>query len=247
MNRLLFTVLLLLGLLLMTVRAGAQIDNEKLFRVGAEVSLGPSLISYPTEGYEFEQQYHFGLSFGFVSDFLISDNVYITTGFDFKKLKLDYSMPHFQEFTNSVTTLKSSYTGTLTRSASIGYFEIPVSLKYFAFNKDKFHLSLQLGFELGFNYSAKANDSFEYIDENGKYCLVDSYDVKIQNEVAGVKASVFAGVGFEYEINKSLALFSSFLINVGTTNILSGTNTAYPTYLNKAYPYSLEFLVGVLL
>ncbi|MDR2084069.1 MAG: PorT family protein [Bacteroidales bacterium] len=238
-------VLFLLCLLLFSssLKASAQKPESKLFRVGIKLTPNYSWVKYKTQDYIANSQSP-GIAFGFISDYLISDDFMVKTGFDFYTLKLDYTMPYSMTVDESY---QINYTGSLHRKAKLNYFEIPITLKYLVVNSNKFSVNAQLGLKFGFNFRSKADEDFTYVDLDMKHQTFSRSGVNINEEIAGFKMALVVGGGVEYNIYKNVVIFCSLLVNPGITNIMSGFNTTNTNILNKATANSIELSIGFII
>jgi hypothetical protein len=234
MQKIIIRSLLGFGLLFCSViNTNAQ---QKPFKFGFKVAPGISWLGPDAKEYE-SGGAAFTFAWGFVSDFTLMDNYYVSTGFNMSYFKGKLKYPH--TFDN--------YSGNLERTYNLRYIEVPVALKMKTNELvDNFSFFGLIGINTGFKIRAKANESF--YGSHDIATVMHSYSenqVDISNETATVKASLLVGAGTEYVVDESVSIFVGINFNNGFTNVLKGTNTANDVEA-RAIPYYFELNLGVI-
>lgn len=213
MKRLIFFALSFLTLLSTTLKAQ---DNNKPFQFGLLVapSLGwfsPDVDNYKNDGI------HVGFAWGFSSDIAIANNYFLSTGFNVQYLNGKMNYPIYSD----VSTMKDS--GTLYRTYHLRYLEIPFMLKMKTLALKPYRIFADIGFGLGFNLKAKADDSF-LINDNPTGNNVITSNTSITNDVTTARLTFKIGGGVDFPLDGSTYLFTAIHLNSGLSDILSGKN-----------------------
>jgi hypothetical protein len=183
-----------------------------------------------------------GFSWGFISDFAITENYYVGTGFNLSYLNGKYSYPHL--ISEPITdTTSIDYTGSMTRKTNLRYIDLPVTLKMKTNKFDALQVYGQIGFSLGFNIKAKAEDNFSY-QVDGEYMSQDD-EHDISDDVTLLKGSLVLGGGIEYYIDNSTSIVAGITYYNGISNVLKGNN-AVTGDKQKATPHYIELTLGVI-
>lgn len=225
---------LLLVILVIMMVPFASIAQQKPFKLGLQIAPGLGWMRPDAAtGYESDGA-RFGFTWGFISDFALTDNYFVSTGFnllsntgqiDFKDIKTIQGVPQ---------------SGSTLRKYNLKYIEIPVTIKMKTNQFGAMKYYGQIGFGPAFNISAKAADEFAYTTGNL------NEDVDISDEVGLLQASLIFGVGTEYYIDKSTAISASLMFRNGFTNLLDGSNAVDPTIKEKATPFTVQLCIGVI-
>jgi hypothetical protein len=230
-----------IGMLMLSSLSQAQV---KPFRFGLKVAPNMGWISPDSDGYE-KNGSELGFSWGFISDFAITENYYVGTGFNINYLNGKYSYPHQISTPDPANdTLFIDYTGTMMSKTKLQYIVLPLTLKMKTNKFDKLQAYGQIGFSLGFNIKAKAEESFSY-KVNDKYMGNDD-ERDISDDVTLLKGALQLGGGIEYYIDNSTSLLVGITYSNGISNILKGYNTAEPDIKQKATANYIELNVGVI-
>ncbi len=236
MKRLILFVITLLALLSTSLKAQ---DYNKPFQFGLMVApslgwLSPDVDNYKNDGV------HAGFAWGFVSDIAISSNYFLTTGFNVQYFngKMNYPTTIIKEGTSD------TYSGTLYRTYHLRYLEIPLMLKMKTLALKPYRLFADIGFGLGFNLKAKADDSFLINDSPTGNNIVSS-NTSISNEVTTARLSFKIGGGMDFPLDGSTYLFTAIHLNSGLTDILSGKN-AKTSVEESASPSWLSLTLGIM-
>ncbi len=234
-----FKIVLIFALIFINLHLFAQ---QKPFKFGFKVAPAISWMSPDAQDYEAGGS-GFTFSWGFISDFTLMDNYYLSTGFNMSYFKGKLSYPHGHSAENDSII----YDGSLDRTYNLRYLEVPLALKMKT-NELMDHLQFfgLIGVNTGFKLRAKANDSFKGYNE----ALGDSYSyseekVDIREETAAVKASLLVGAGVEYVVDESVSIIIGINFNNGFSNILKGKNTLTNVEA-RAVPYYFELNLGVI-
>ena len=211
----------------------------KPFRFGLKVAPNVGWISPDSDEYEKEGSVA-GFSWGFISDFAITENYFVGTGFNISYLNGKYSYPHMITVTEPDSM---NYTGTMMRKTKLRYIDLPLTLKMKTNKFDALQVFGQIGFSLGFNIKAKAEDSFSY-QVDGEYMSEDN-DRDISDDVTLLKGSLVLGGGIEYYIDNSTSIVAGVTYYNGISNIMKGNNTVTGDK-QKASPHYIELTLGVI-
>lgn len=229
-------------LIMLSVMAWPLVSNAQVkpFRFGLKVAPNVGWISPDSDEYENDGSVA-GFSWGFISDFAITENYYVGTGFNINYLNGKYSYPHMITVNEPDTT---DYTGTLTRKTKLRYIELPLTLKMKTNKFGQLQAYGQIGFSLGFNIKAKAEDSFRYkvADEY----ITDDQEHDITEDIKFLKGALVLGGGIEYFIDNSTSILVGITYNNGISNILKDYNTVNPDVKQKATAHYIELTLGVI-
>ncbi len=233
-------IILLMGICLLV--SHVAFSQVKPFRFGLKLAPNIGWVSPDSEGYERDGMSP-GFSWGFISDFTITENYSVGTGFNINYLHGKIQSPYKQDIIKHEDT--TSYTGTLNRKLKLQYIELPVTLKMKTNKFDKLQVYGQIGFSLGFNVKAKSEDDFSYKDESDIY-QTESDEREISDELTLLKGALVLGGGVEYYIDNSTSIVVGITFSNGLSNVLKGTNTADPSIEQKATASYLELTLGVI-
>ncbi len=231
------TVVLIAASLLISQLVFSQI---KPFRFGLKVAPNIGWISPDTEDYNKDGSAP-GFSWGFISDFAITENYHVGTGFNINYLNSKLTYPHkITEIENNDTT---SYLGTMSSKMKLRYIDIPLTLKMKTNKFDMLQVYGQIGFSLGFNLKAKSDDSFE--ETEGEYTYSKN-DHNISDDVTLLKGALILGGGVEYYLDNSTSIIAGITYSNGISNVLKGNNSANPSLKQKATLHFIELTLGVI-
>jgi hypothetical protein len=207
---------------------GFQLFSQtKPFRFGLKVAPNIGWISPDTEDYENDGALG-GFSWGFISDITILENYYFGTGFNVGYLNGKLNYPYQEVIITESDTITNQ--GTLNRVYHLRYIDVPLTLKMKTSKFDAVQVYGQIGFSLGFNVKAKAQDTFTYEEEN------------VEKVVRG---SLLLGGGIEYFIDNSTSIVVGVTYSNGISNVLKGYNPVNKQD-QKAIPSYLELTLGVI-
>ncbi|MCD4679596.1 MAG: PorT family protein [Bacteroidales bacterium] len=194
------------------------------FGIKAGPNLGwikPDAKSYSSEGSVI------GFNWGFITEFNISSNYAINTGFNvaYNNGKLKY--PYVQDSVESI----------LQRKYNLQYLEIPICLKMRTKQIGYITYYGKIGLGTSFNLRAKSKDVFNVEAET---------ENNIQDDITFMRESLIVGAGFQYSLGGSTFLLFEIVFNNGFSDILNGKNTIDTTIKENAISNYIEFNLGVL-
>ena len=231
MKRLIAIIVILLIVALGDIKA-----QYKPFIFGFEISpnigwMKPDHADYENNGARM------GFSWGFISEFFLMENYAIVTGFDvaYANSRLSYPHTYFNE-TDSI-----DIKGTLERSYHLKYIEIPLVLKMKTREFGKVRFFGKVGLGTSFIIGAKADEKFT-ADGNEGY---EKEKLDIKDQVRSNRESLILGVGMEYIIEGSTAIFVGINFDNGFTDVLKDQNTTNPEITHQAINNFIELSVGV--
>jgi opacity protein-like surface antigen len=173
-----------------------------------------------------------GFSFGFVSEFRLTEHYAISTGFNFSFLGGNLKFPY----------AKSSDTGTMNRKYNFRYLEIPLMVKMKTKIYGNFDFFGQIGFGTGFLLRAQVNDNF-ITQTHGT--ISDKTNLST-SEVSFIREALLVGLGTEYKIDESISLLIGVSYSNSMNNVLQGKNTRDPGLSNRSSLNYVELNIGVL-
>lgn len=192
------------------------------------IKLGPNLgwIKPDAKDYSSEGSV-LGFNWGFITEFNISTNYAINTGFNvaYNNGKLKY--PYVQD----------SVEGILQRKYNLQYLEIPICLKMRTKQIGYLTYYGKIGLGISFNLRSKSKDIFNVEPE---------VENNIQDEITFMRESLIVGAGVQYSLGGSTSLMFEIVFNNGFSDILSGKNTIDPTIKENAISNYIEFNLGVI-
>ena len=225
--------ILLFGLIF-CILSGTAAAQHKSVLLGFKIAPNLGWMYPDTKHYSY-QGTRAGFSFGFVSDFALTDNYFFSTGFNMNYLNGKLRLPHFEMSGND------SIKGNIDRIYNLHYIEIPLMFKMKTNEFGKFRFFAEIGFGTSFRIKAKAKDTF---NAENKAVIKENSD--ITKETRLMKESLLVGIGTEYMIDKSTFIFMGINFSNGLTNVLKGTNALYPDIEPKAMNHYLELNLGVI-
>jgi hypothetical protein len=218
-------------------------SQVKPFRFGLKLAPNVGWISPDSEDYEKDGSVP-GFSWGFISDFTITENYSVGTGFNVSYLKGKMKYPYMMDIVvDGDTTL--NVPGSLQRQFNLQYIELPVTLKMKTNKFNALQVYGQIGFSLGFNVKAKAEDVFSYEDAEDNY-MSENDEPEISDEITLLKGALVLGGGIEYYVDESTSIVVGVTFSNGLSNILKGYNTADPGIQQKANISYVELTLGVI-
>lgn len=226
---------------IMLILSSTAYAQQKPFKFGFKVAPAISWLSPDAQDYDGGGS-GFTFAWGFISDFTLMDNYYVSTGFNMSYFQGKLKYPHSYEYENII------YEGTMDRTYNLRYIEVPLSLKMKTNElMDNFQFFGLIGVNTGFKIRSKADDNFKGYNEN----LNDSHSysdeqVDIRDESAAVKASLLVGAGTEYVVDESISIIIGINFNNGFTNVLKGENSLNNDLESRAIPYYFELNLGVI-
>lgn len=229
---------ILITLVIVTLIAGNNFAQTKAFRFGFKLAPNLGWITPNTEGYESTGTVP-GFSWGFVSDFALTDNYFLKTGFgmDFLNGKLDY--PHEMDIEDDLE-IEDLREGTLSRKYKLRYLDIPLMIKMRTNQFGNIAYFGEIGLNNSFRLNAKAKDKFTY----GSNFKEGEPDLK--EEVVFFKEALVFSAGIEYNIDESTSLTGGLTFSNGLTDMLQGQNTINITLDQKARIHYFALVLGVM-
>lgn len=229
-------------LLTIIIASQASQAQVKPFRFGLKIAPNVGWISPDSDGYERDGTVP-GFSWGFISDFAITENYFVGTGFNINYINGKYSYPYMiSEPLTDTTTI--DYTGTMSSKTKLRYIDLPVTLKMKTNKFGQLQAYGQIGFSLGFNVKAKAEESFSY-QIDGDYMSQEN-ERDISEDITLLRGSLVLGGGIEYYIDNSTSIVAGITYFNGFSNIMKGHNTVDPSIKEKASPHYIELTLGVI-
>lgn len=226
---------------LLLIISQLSFSQVKPFRFGLKVAPNIGWISPDSDEYEKDGSLP-GFSWGFISDFTITENYFVGTGFNISYINTKMSYPHIMTIIKNGDT--TDYTGTMTSEMKFRYIDLPLTLKMKTNKFDALQIYGQIGFSLGINVKAKSEDNFSYKVEGNYLNETDEHD--ISDDITLLKGSLILGGGIEYYIDNSTSIVVGITYCNGFTNILQGSNTVDPTIKEKGTPHYIELTLGVI-
>ncbi len=217
------------------------VSQIKPFRFGIKVAPNFAWLSPDSEGYDKEGASP-GFSWGFISDFTLTENYFISTGFNMNYLGGKMKFPHKMQIIANGDT--SVYTGTMNRKYNFRYIELPVTLKMKTNKFNNLQFYGKIGFSAGFKLRAKAEDNFAY-QKDEKY-MNYSDETDISDDITLVKGALLLGAGVEYYLDQSTSLIFGILYSSGLSNVMKGTNSVDTSVSEQATLSHIEITVGVI-
>ena len=217
-----------IGLIILTSFAFKAIAQDELQKVQLGIKVGPNLswIKPDAKNYSSEGSV-IGFNWGFLTEFNISTNYAINTGFNvtYNNGKLKY--PYKQD----------TVYGILQRKYNLQYLEIPVCIKMRTKQIGYIAYYGKIGLGISFNLRAKAKDVFNVEPEIKK---------NIQDEITFMRESLIVGAGIQYSLGGSTSLMLEIIFNNGFSDILKGNNAIDNTIKQNAVSNYIELNLGVI-
>lgn len=230
---------------ILTIVLGMMIANQafsqmKPFRFGLKVAPSISWISPDSEDYENEGSMA-GFSWGFISDFTITENYFVGTGFNINYLNGKLAYPALNP-DSLIVGDSIPDPGMLKRKYNLRYIEVPLTLKMKTNKFDNLQFYGQIGFAMAFNIKARSQDVFIADETSDQY--EDERD--ISDEITLVKGALLLGGGLEFYLDNSTSIVTGVMYSNGISNILKGDNTKNPIITQKASAHYIELTLGVI-
>jgi len=216
--------------LLLYCTAGSYAQNSPV-RLGLKISPAISWM-YPNEKDYNYNGIQAGVSFGFISEFYMTQHYAITTGFNFSFLGGSLQYPY----------AKSPDTGTMSRTYSFRYLEIPLMMKMKTKEYGNFSFFGQIGFGTNFLLRTKVNDNFS----TQIHGTISDKTTITTNETSFIREAILVGLGTEYKIDESLSLILGLSYSNSLNNVLQGKNTKDNSLQNRSSLNYAELNIGIL-
>jgi hypothetical protein len=172
-----------------------------------------------------------GFSWGFIAEMNFTENHSIASGFNMMFNGGKLSFPAAQ----------GGDTGTMNRTYSLKYLEIPLTLKMRTGEMNGVRYFGRIGLGTAFRIGAKNTDEFVKEDGTTVSSPKSNYD-----KISFARESLIVGLGGEYEIKNGPKLGAELTFNNGFTNILTSRSTVQPSLQEKAVPNFFELAFSVL-
>ncbi|MCK9451531.1 MAG: PorT family protein [Bacteroidales bacterium] len=228
MKRSLFT------LLLVFVIVGSAVAQQKAFQFGFKVAPSMGWIKPNSEGYK-RDGLKAGFNWGFVGEFFLMENYAISTGFNVIYTNGAFTYPDQQNVGGLMLI------GETNRLLKLKYIQLPVILKMKTNEFNGIKIFAEIGFGLGFNVGAKAEDDFYF---NGKKQQSKSSDVS--NAVRFTRESLILGAGVEYPLGGSTFIVAGIRFDNNFFDILKDQNSVDRSIEQKGISNFIELQLGLL-
>ena len=161
-----------------------------------------------------------GYSFGVIGDFNISENYTFSTGIQLVNTGFSKIKPDVQTFTDNSGNEVTGY-GQTTSDIRLNYVEIPLTLKLRTNEIGYMKYYGQVGFGLGVNYRALADEEFSYTTVTTQGATLSNEEVDYNDEINLFRAALIIGAGVEYNLSGNTSLVLGVTYNNGFSNIFS--------------------------
>lgn len=161
-----------------------------------------------------------GYTFGVIGDFNISDNYIFSTGIQLVNTGFTLVKPDAQTYIDGSGNEVPGY-GKTTSEVRLNYVEIPLTLKLRTNEIGYIKYFGQVGFGLGVNYRAMADEEFSYTTVTTQGATLSNEDVDYNDEINLFRAALIIGAGAEYNLSGNTSLVFGVTYNNGFTNIFS--------------------------
>jgi hypothetical protein len=161
-----------------------------------------------------------GYSFGVIADFNISDNYILSTGVHLLSTGFTLIKPDIQTFTDNSGSEVIGY-GKTVSDIRLNYVELPVTLKLRTNEIGYIKYYGKVGFGLGVNYDATADEEFSYTTSTTTGATLTNDAVDYDDEINLFRASLIIGGGIEYNLSGNTSLIAGVTFNNGLNNIFS--------------------------
>lgn len=221
-------------LFLITFQGLLLFGQAKPFRFGINLSPNIGWFTTTSDGYR-KQGSSPGFSLGMIGDFRLADNYFFGSGFNLTfhggKLNFDDKL--------SIPGKDTIAQVNVLRTYSMGYFDIPVTIKMTTNRFGQLKYYGQIGFTGGFQFQGNATDKFTF--EGTRY----EVDRNLSTQTATFKSTFILGGGIEFYIDESTSFIGGLKYSNGFTNILN-TRNPITQIKPKATPNYLELTLGVI-
>lgn len=161
-----------------------------------------------------------GYTFGVIGDFNISENYIFSAGIQLVNTGFNLVKPDVQTFTDGSGTEVTGY-GKTTSEIRLNYVEIPLTLKLRTNEIGYMKYYGQVGFGLGVNYRAMADEEFSYTTVTTQGATLSNEEVDYNDEINLFRAALIIGAGAEYNLSGNTSLILGVTYNNGFSNIFS--------------------------
>ncbi|MBU3928255.1 MAG: PorT family protein [Bacteroidetes bacterium] len=219
-------------LVCMMLSVGAVQAQHKPFQFGFKAAANLGWF-HSTEDDYVNKGVSAGAAWGFVADVYLMENYAFTTGFDVVSLNGTLKYP----FRSA-----EHMDGTLTRKYHAKYIELPLSFTMKTNEIKGLRYYGQVGFGLGFLFSAKGNDSFLATDSYEP----ETADQNITKDMRFMRASLILGAGVEFPLHGDTYLRTGLKFDNAFSNVLKGDNSQNPEVKNSARNNYIELNVAII-
>lgn len=224
-------ILPVIFLFLFLLLSQAGFSQDPAVRLGLKVAPCISWMNPNEKNYSYKGVIA-GVSFGFISEFNLTQHYAITSGFNFSFLGGKLELPYATE----------KDTGTLDRKYSFRYLEVPLMVKMKTKEYGNFKFFGQIGFGTGFNLRTKVTDNFM----TTAHGTIDDKKNLSTAEICFVRESVLVGLGTEYKIDESVSLLVEVAYSNSLNNVLLGNNPKDNGLKNRSSLNYVALNIGVL-
>lgn len=204
----------------------------KAFSFGFKAAPGIGWIRSDTKGYNTGSSMCF--SWGFVSEFNITENHSIATGINFQFVNGKLTYPDVRRINAADEAVVVS------RKQRVKYLQIPLTLKMRTEEMNNMRFFGQFGLGTGFRLNATGKD--EYSSREGTVTETNNID----GDVAFFRESLIVGLGMEYRISSGNMMSFGLTLDNGFTDILPGKNKVDTSLKPKATSSFLEASVAIM-
>lgn len=212
-------------------------DDVKSFVLGLKFApsidwMKPNSLNYKYDGVIL------GYTYGLVGDFAIggSGHYFINTGLQFKSTGGKLTYDDMVDYDGGGLT-----DATVFRRYKLSYISIPISFKLKTAQFGRMTYYGNFGLDNSIRTKARANDTYKLANSSE----VSPKEFEINKEVSLFKESIIIGGGAEYTISGNTKAFAGLIFYNGFTDVLSGSNTKFPTVKENAVNKSLELVIGI--
>lgn len=203
-------VLILISLL--SVPGFSQTEDEPGFQLGFQFSPSFGWFKPDSEGLERDGM-RVGFNFGLTADFNISKNYAFSTGLG---LMNTGGKINFQDV-KPIGSPEVSRGGRTTADIQLNYIHVPITLKLKTNQIGYMTYFARIGFGLGVNYRAEANEDFKSPLVPG----TTSYEeVDYKDEINLLRTSLIIGLGAQYNLSGNTSLVFGATFDNGFNNVL---------------------------
>lgn len=191
--------------------------SQSNFQLGLRVSPNLNWIKPNSENLE-RDGLKFGFNFGLVGDFNFADNYSFSTGIGLANVGGKFIKPDIQLNPDGSGT---SLHGQTNADVQLKYIEIPLTLKLKTNEIGYMKYFAQVGFGIGFNYDATADEEFTFNSNGVNGGTLSNDGVDYADEINALRASLILGLGGEYNLTGNTSLMLGLSFNNGFTNVFS--------------------------
>tara|TARA_R110002096_G_scaffold352864_15_gene546131 strand:+ start:12659 stop:13396 length:738 start_codon:yes stop_codon:yes gene_type:complete len=203
-------VLILISLL--SVPGFSQTEDEPGFQLGFQFSPSIGWFKPDSEGLERDGM-RVGFNFGLTADFNISKNYAFSTGLG---LINTGGKINFQDV-KPIGSAGVLTGGRTTADIQLNYIHVPITLKLKTNQIGYMTYFARIGFGLGVNYRAEADEEFKY---PGVSETISGSELDYKDEINLLRTSLIIGLGAEYNLSGNTSLVFGASFDNGFNNVL---------------------------